>query len=409
MNDSIEDQIPVRRPPLFSRPKKLKSVYIYVEYLIGNAGAAMTWPVTSLYLHNYLHQSFFITGIVLMLGSIVSMIASWLAGFMFDRWRPYESFIISLLIAILGSLMMFFFHDWPVYPAWLMVLNVGIGMFQTLINSYGVYVSTDNPKKFFSNMAIMLNIGTVIGTFFGTWIFDKLKVEGMMGLGIIFYLIMLGIAIFCFHVKIDPMAKVPKAKQADRLKYSRLLLAIGALTTITYLTYQFWETVMSPRMVNLGMTVEQYGYLWTINGIVIILFQNWITKLTRHWSFMKSVVIGTMIFACTFPPLIWANKFWQMVVITIFLVFGEMLFSPGTTAWVAKIVPEQFQGQGMAFISAAISLGRSIGPVYAGVFMDRGWIFALFMSSFAVLIILDILVFILAGKGNTISQIKRFL
>lgn len=59
MNDSIEDQIPVRRPPLFSRPKKLKSVYIYVEYLIGNAGAAMTWPVTSLYLHNYLHQSFF--------------------------------------------------------------------------------------------------------------------------------------------------------------------------------------------------------------------------------------------------------------------------------------------------------------------------------------------------------------
>ncbi|VDK14691.1 hypothetical protein OAL24_01439 [Oenococcus sicerae] len=109
MNDSIEDQIPVRRPPLFSRPKKLKSVYIYVEYLIGNAGAAMTWPVTSLYLHNYLHQSFFITGIVLMLGSIVSMIASWLAGFMFDRWRPYESFIISLLIAILGSLMMFFF------------------------------------------------------------------------------------------------------------------------------------------------------------------------------------------------------------------------------------------------------------------------------------------------------------
>ncbi|WP_143788823.1 MFS transporter, partial [Oenococcus oeni] len=135
-----------------------------------------------------------------------------------------------------------------------------------------------------------------------------------------------------------------------------------------------------------------------INGIVIIVFQNWVTKVTSNWSLRKSVSIGTMIFAITFPPLIWADKFWEMVIITIVLVIGEMLFSPGTTTWVSQIVPEQFQGQGMAFVSAAISLGRSIGPLYAGIFMDRGWIFALFMSSFVAMVLLDGLVFLLGKK-----------
>ncbi len=401
MDTSLEDTKPARRSPLFPKPKKLKAFYIYLEYLIGNAASAMTWPVTSLYLHDYLHQSFFVTGIVLMFGSIVSMIASWVAGLMFDHWRPYHSFLISLFLALFGSLMMFFFHVWPVYAIWLMLLNFGIGMFQTLINSYGSHIAAANPKKFFSNMAIMLNIGTVIGTFFGTWIFDKLNIQGMMFLGIIFYLLMLVIAIIFFRIKIRPIAEIPKDKQGLHLHYSHLLLAIGALTMMTYLTYQFWETVMSPHMVSLGMTIEQYGYLWTINGIVIIVFQNWVTKVTRNWSLRKSVVIGTMIFAVTFPPLIWADQFWEMVIITIVLVAGEMLFSPGTTTWVSKIVPEQFQGQGMAFVSAAISLGRSIGPLYAGIFMDRGWIFALFMSSFAALIFLDGLVFVLGKKQKS--------
>ncbi|EHN58490.1 MULTISPECIES: MFS transporter [Oenococcus] len=400
MDQYSEDKKPRRRPPLHVQTSTIRPIYVYAENLISNAAAAMTWPVTSLYLHNYLHQSFLIIGVILMLGSLVSMLAAWGAGLLFDRWRPYHSFIIALSICLFGSLMMLCFHDWPIYVPWLMILNIGIGMLQTLINSYGAYLSTDNPKHFFSNMAITLNIGTVIGTFFGTWIFDKMKIQGMMLLAIVFYLEMLGLAILFFRVQIRPASMVLAAKQPSRLAFSRLLIAIGALTMMTYLTYQFWETVMSPHMVSLGMSIEQYGYLWTINGLVIIFFQNLVTKATKNWSFMKTVVIGTFIFALSFPPLIWANRFWQMILITIVLVVGEMLFSPGTTAWIAHLVPAQFQGQGMAFISAMISLGRAIGPVYAGIFMDRGWIFALFMSSFFLLLILDGVVYIFGRSKN---------
>ncbi len=181
--------------------------------------------------------------------------------------------------------------------------------------------------------------------FFGTWIFDKLNIQGMMFLGIIFYLLMLFIAIIFFRIKIRPIAEIPKNKWELHLHYSHLLLAIGALTMMTYLTYQFWETVMSPHMVSLGMTIEQYGYLWTINGIVIIVFQNWVTKVTSNWSLRKSVSIGTMIFAITFPPLIWADKFWEMVIITIVLVIGEMLFHRERQLGFPKSFRSSFKGR----------------------------------------------------------------
>ncbi|KGO31747.1 MFS transporter [Oenococcus alcoholitolerans] len=395
-----------RRPNSIDTDSCIKLFYIYLEYLIGNAGSSMTWPVTSLYVHNYLHQSFFVTGIVLMMGSIVSMLASWLAGFLFDRWHPFSSFLISLVLAFAGSIMIFFIHDWPYYVFWLLLLNIGVGMFQTLINSYGSISSFRDPKSFFSNMAIMLNVGTVIGTFFGTWIFDRLGIRGSVLLAAFFYVLMFVIAISFFNRKIaKPVISSENIKKSKRTKNSRLnypplLLSIGALTMMTYLTYQFWETVMSPHMVSLGMTVEQYGYLWTINGIIIILFQNLVTKITSKWSLSKSVTIGTFIFSLTFPPLIWADRFWQMVIITVILVFGEMLFSPGTTAWVSRIVPSNFQGQGMAFISASISLGRAVGPIYAGIFMDKGWVAPLFISSFVILVALDLLVFLMSKRDS---------
>jgi MFS family permease len=378
--------------------RETKPIYIYALYLLGNIAAAMTWPVTTIYLTQVLHRTYLESGFVLMIGSVISMAASWISGILFDRWKPYKALMISLFISLIAMIGMFFIHIWPLYPLFLWINNIGFGMQGTLTNSYAAVIGEKNAKQFFSNMAIFLNIGVVIGTFAGTYLFGAFSIHGTMALGILLLILMIITQFIGVDKRFIP-ARITKEKP-ERLKPNKLLWSIGALLFIAYLAYQLWETVISPHMINLGMTVEQYGWLWIFNGFTIIILQNFITKLTRKWSYNRSTVIGVFIFAISFPPLIWANQFWQYILIFEVLTIGEMLFTPSVSAWISKIVDNNQLGQAMAFSSASISIGRAVGPIYAGVFMDRGWIFALFMSIFVGMLIAISVVWYFAKKKS---------
>jgi predicted MFS family arabinose efflux permease len=381
--------------------KSTKTAYIYALYLLGNVAAAMTWPVTTLYLTNYLGRTYSESGIVLMIGALISMLASYAGGLMFDRWKPKLSLVISIVISLISMTLMFFFHTWPVYALFLWTNNIGFGIQQTTLNSYAAVIGRNNPKKFFSNMAIVLNIGVVIGTFAGTYLFGHLGIHGTMTFGIVILAVMTILSIIGIQEIVHTRQALEKKV---RLRPNRLLLSIGFLLLVSYMTYQFWETVMSPHMVDLGMSVEQFGYLWVINGAIIIFFQSLVTRFTDGWSYRKSTFIGITIFAVSFLPLIWANEFWEMVLSFVLLTIGEMFFSPVISAWITTIVGGQFQGQGMAFSSASISLGRAVGPLYAGLFMDRGWIAALFGGVFVLIMVAQGLVALASQKQKTQTE-----
>ncbi|MDR2660426.1 MAG: MFS transporter [Lactobacillaceae bacterium] len=377
--------------------KVINPNYIYIVYLITNIAAAMTWPVTTIYLTKYLHRSFTESGLILMAASLIAMLASFLAGRLFDFWKPYASLIISIFISLGAMIAMFFWHAWPVYPIFLLINNIGFGMMQTLLNSYVSFAGNKSPKKLFSNMAIFMNIGVVIGTFTGTFLFSHFLVRGTMIFGIIILLLMLILVLIGFNRNLHGSS----TKNSDNhpLHLTKIMMALGFLSLMFYLTYQFWETVISPHMVKIGMSIEMYGWLWVFNGLTIILLQNFITNLTTKWSYVKSSVIGATIFAISFPPLIWANQFWQYILIFEILTIGEMMFTPSVNAWFSSLVQEKMRGRIMAFSAMSVSLGRSFGPVYAGFFIDNNLIVGLFASSFIILMISNLFVYFL-GRSH---------
>lgn len=384
---------------IINKPGLLNEKWLLISTLLSSTGNSMIWPVMTLYMTGVLHQSFTTAGFVLMIGAIISMIGSYIGGKLFDRWHPYQAMVMTSIITFLAVFSLIIWHDWPVFACFIWAANLSMGIEQTLINAFATTVSGNHTRIIFNNMYIVLNIGVVLGTLAVGYLFDY-GFALLMMISATIYAILSVIIITKFHVAnesadINTGHQLPKeavvstaSMTYEKFKLTPVLIAIGALLFITYLSYMLWETVMAPHMKTLGMPTRNYADLWMINGITIIVLQKFVSNWANKHPYHVSVILGSVIFALSFFFLIFVNTFWQIVLVFELLTIGEMLQSPQVPAWVAQITPKEVAGQAQGFVSMMISSGRVVGPIYSGVMMDHGWTNMLFLSVFIVMIII---------------------
>lgn len=396
---------------LTDRPRPLNEKWLLFGTLLSNTGNSMIWPVTTLYMTGVLHQTFTTAGIVLMIGSIISMIGSFVGGKLFDHWRPYEALLITSFIILIAVSSLIVWNDWPAFAGLIWLANFGMGVEQTLVNSFATTVPGEKTRIVFNNMYIVLNIGVVLGTLAVGYFFDYGFSLLMIISSVLYFFLMLIIAtkfnVPIAHVRgetviVDSATATVETNQVrPTFRLTPLLVGIGALLFITYLSYMLWETVMAPHMKALGMPTRNYADLWMINGITIILLQKVVSGWANKRPYQVSVILGSLIFASSFFFLMFVKAFWQIVLVFELLTIGEMLQSPQVPAWVAKITPKEVAGQAQGFVSMMISSGRVIGPIYSGIMMDRGLMNMMFLSVFVMML------FITASLAWTIFKNKH--
>ena len=154
------------------KPKSLNEKWLLVGTLLSNTGNSMLWPVTTLYMTSVLQQSFTTAGLVLMIGALISVFGAFVGGKLFDRWRPYESMIIAAIIILVSVVSLIFWNGWPVFAGLIWLANFGMGLEQTLVNSFATTIPGEKTRIVFNNMYIVLNIGVVLGTLAVGYLFD---------------------------------------------------------------------------------------------------------------------------------------------------------------------------------------------------------------------------------------------
>lgn len=64
----------------------IKLKWVALASLLNNTGAAFLWPLTTMYMHNYLHQTLTTAGLVMLFMSISMMAGNYTGGWLFDHW-----------------------------------------------------------------------------------------------------------------------------------------------------------------------------------------------------------------------------------------------------------------------------------------------------------------------------------
>lgn len=373
----------------------LKAVVAYA--LLLNAGAAFLWPLVTIYMHNYLHKSLTLAGIVLLVMSIAMIAGNYCGGYLYDKWSPYKTAIISVLVSTFGIGTLIFHHDWPFFAIMLIFIGFGDGACMTLLNSYAATIKNRPTRSVFNMVYIGTNLGVVIGTLLVGFLL-KYGVTLVFVVALACYLTLFALTLIYFNI--SKAVKVGKEKvqvKVGKNDYHVMVILICLMILSVYLGYMLWESVISVHMTDLGISFEKYSLLWTLNGLMIVIGQPFVNRIGEKFKLSSQTYLGIFIFAVSFLGLIFAKSYSTFIVVMVSTTIGEMIGLPGIPAWIDSLSKPEERGKYQGLYNVFISLGRAIGPLYGGLVLEYATYRVLFLSA-TVLILFTLGLLILKNR-----------
>lgn len=367
--------------------KKVNAQVLILGAFLESIGASFIWPINTIFIHNYLHKSLAIAGIVLFLNSILTFLGNYVGGKLFDRIGGHKTTIFSTLIALMALIGLIFNHGWPAYSILLPILGFGVGSAFTVINSFGAQIDEVDRYKLFNSIYVGTNLGNAIGTALGGYIAD-VQMTLVFVANFIFLAIFFILALFWYNDRDIKKDKATATGKRPKTKLRPGVSMIALFLGMTWVSYSQWDSNISTHLTTLGIPVSKYGLLWTINAIVIVIFLPLINHLAENKAWFKKIQIplGVFLFVTAFISIIGATKYLSFAIGIVLLTLGEMLVYPGIPALVSESTPKSEAGRYQSIVSMAATFARAVGPFFGGLIVEN--------SSYNILYFLAILVLV---------------
>ena len=384
--------------------KEVDLKWILSGALLTSVGMAFIWPLTSVYLHDDLHISLSIIGIVLFFNSFASIIGSIAAGFCFDRYDPYSLFLVGGIEAVATLTLLIFFHGWPFYPLALFLLGIGNGWNKTLVNALGATLHQYDGRFVFNMIYFANNLGMVIGTAIVGFIYS-FSISLLFVIATILYFIYLLVTILTYAPSRNRTQDTTEKQATPKTKLTKdTRLIVNSFLLVLFfawIMYNQWVSNLSVYMTGMGIPLSRYSLLWTVNGICIVVSQLLLVRLTEKIkNVMYQIYFGLVMLALSFVLLLFAKDYSYYVIAMVVLSLGETTAFPAIPLMISQLTPNNQTGRYLGLANSFISAGQALGPLIGGLIIDFG--------SYPVLFIVAIITnLILAGGLATIWKTKK--
>lgn len=368
-------------------PKKLW--LLLIGMVINVTGSSFLWPLNAIYIHDVLGKSMTMAGIVLMLNSAAGVVGNLLGGFLFDRVGGYRAIIIGLLTSVASAIGLVWNSDWPFYVIFLITIGFGSGMIFPSMYAMAGSVWPDGGRKPFNAMYVAQNIGVAVGAALGG-IVANISFQLTFVANAAMFVIFLILAALTYHqinvANVKPSGTSKVSGIQDKSPFTALLILCSGYL-MTWIAYVQWQANIGPHTQTLGVSLNQYSLLWTINGALIVFAQPLISTVVKYVAktLKSQIILGSMIFIVSFFVVSNATQFSGFVVAMVILTIGEMLVWPAVPTIANDLAPKGREGFYQGVVNSAATGGRMLGPVIGGVMVDMYNINALYVLLIGVL------------------------
>lgn len=341
---------------------------------INIVGASFLWPLNTIYMHEYLGKTLTVAGFVLMANAGAGVIGNLLGGMLFDKLGGYRTLMLGSVISIFALIVLVFRHDFVPYVIFLTILGFSSGIvFPSLYAMIGA-VWPEGGRKAFNAMYLANNIGVAIGPAVAGLVAAR-NIDAIFSANLAFYIGFLFLAFFGYRNLVADTGPATVLNQRKEIRqkapfYALLIISLGYL--VTWIIYSQWSTTISTHALSLGVTLTQYSLIWTVNGVVILLGQPIIAPIVKRFENQLKVqmLIGLTIFFGSFIFVSFAETFGQFLMAMVVLTFGEILLWPAIPTIANQLAPKGRNGFYQGIVNSAATIGKMIGPVAGGVFVD---------------------------------------
>jgi MFS family permease len=363
---------------------------IYAEYpktfwtlvivtFIDKLGGFLLFPFFALYITRKFDVGMTEVGILFALFAGSSFIGSFLGGALTDRIGRRSMIIFSLLTSAFSTLAMGFVDSLQAFYIIAMVSGIFTDTGGPAYNAIvGDLLPEEKRAQGFGVLRVALNVSAVIGPAIGGF----LAARSYLALFIIDAIISTIVAIIVYFTipetkpQLQPGVKPESMGQSFR-GYFRVfgdgafLLFILA-STLAWMTYMNMNTTLGVFLRDVhGIPEAGYGYIISLNAIIVVLFQFWTTRRLEKYPPMLVMGLGTLLFAAGFVMYgLFSNYIWFMLAMVVITV-GEMIAIPVSSAQVINFAPEDMRGRYGAVYGISWMLPFAVGPYLAGLLLDN--------------------------------------
>ncbi len=259
------------------------------------------------------------------------------------------------------------------------------GMYRPASQTLVSYMTVNGLHKItFSVYRLVINLGMSIGPAIGgqlaTHSFSAIFISnGIANILAGFILIMgLSSSIWLMH---RPAAGQKKIFSLKWVTYDLVLrwFLIGMIP-VSMIFYQHEATLPVYLKQNLHLPVSFYGWLFTINTLMIVFLELSLNVATINWSYRINFILGTVLITAGFAGMYFAKDMTHVVILTMIWTVGEMILYPSASSYIAEIAPDGRRGSYMSLFNASSNLGMLMGPWTGAIVMENFGVGALWIA-----------------------------
>ena len=336
-----------------------------------------------------------IAGMLLILSQLISVLANLIGGYCADRYGRKKMMFIAAVgesITFLGFALAN--SPWFFSPGWSFVCFTILGIFHSIYwpASHAMIadvVAEKDRNQVFAVFYSAANLAVVIGPVLGGFFFFQHRFELLLlsGMSTLFLAFLIGK--YVRETALIREKSIPAKKenwftflkhhlQDYRIIFSdanfMLFILAGILVAQTFMQLDLaiavyvTETIPVQTLLQWGsFNIETGGarfYSWLIaeNGLLVILFTVWITKMIRYFDEKHVFVSSSLLYGFSMILLGMSQQLWLALLSIFIFTIAEILVVGLQDSFISKLAPEHMRGQYFATASLRFSIGRTIAP-----------------------------------------------
>ena len=346
--------------------------YIGFARFIRSTGRSSTFIFLPLVFIEFYHLSFIISGTLLGFATLIMAFVQLYSGKLTDTLGRRFFMILVPLPNIVFYFLMFLavLRHLSVYlliGSWYSSVIINALQFPALQAAVADLSSPEDRLSAFTTVRIMVNIGTAVGPLIGGF---------LSGIGFEYIFLVASITtlieIYTLYravpetmIKATDSMSVANSKDLTKTLGNRFFLSFVLVGVLFMFFYRQSGISLSIYAIVLTkLPLIDLGYLYALNGILVVLLQFRILKLmTSRYSAMAWRGVGVIFYSAAFLILSISPLFSVIILFMIVSTMGENFTSPTTQTIVTGIAPANLRGTYIGAYSFYTSFGSFAGSI----------------------------------------------
>lgn len=353
---------------------------LMVASFVDHIGSFLLLPFFSLYITDKFGVGLTEVGQVFFVFSIAGTTGGILGGAITDRFGRRSIILFGIIASGFSSLLLGFANSLTMF----LFLAPLIGLLGDIGGPAQSAMVADllpqhRQAEGFSIWRVSVNISAILGPLLGGLILAYSNYLYLF-IGDAVLSLMTAVIVFFYLPETRPALKAGQTEQSigqtfagyGKVLRDKVFVAFIMLSMLGVIIYAQMNTTMPVYLRDVhNIPPQGYSFLISLNAVMVVLMQFWITRKLRGIPPLVVVAIGTVFYALGFGMYGFGGGLLYFSVGMAIITIGEMIVAPSGQALAARFAPADMRGRYMALFGFSWALPFAFGPLLAGYIMDN--------------------------------------